>query len=501
VITTGSTTTGWPGATNGPPFSNFRATLADPTLTQFEIVLVTASSHGGGLVTIQRAVEPCNNGVQTAFDFPPGSTMSPTGTAAGYYPGSSPANPVWLAPVAWCYVNLPVAGFTIDPYTYANGSSGVGATATQTTPADGALTINGGTPSIGDRVALCDLVVIRHGYDGYLYCGIYTVTALGDGATVPWVLTRATDNDTAATLGTFWAVSVEQGSDTLFGGSAVSVGYVDTTAFTVGSTDVQPQLAGASLAGLAYNPLGLTGPIALESGSVATEGGLSIGGYALARSAIAIGGTVTASNGIAIGIATASGPAGIAIGLGNASGSYSTIIGINVFAAGNGGIAVGGSSSGWGPWYWAMASGCYAVPGDSQYALWVPYNQTTDATPTALGVNVSGSFTGPPNVLALTFPDFVHTFRMEATVVARRTDVPGTVSVWECNNIVVDGDGVSAYRTVGTPTTTVVQQDAAASGWAVAFSLTGAAFAVTVTGEVGNTIQWTCTLKLYEVAG
>jgi hypothetical protein len=182
---------------------------------------------------------------------------------------------------------------------------------------------------------------------------------------------------------------------------------------------------------------------------------------------------------------------------GVASGSGSVVSGV-------GGQAYGSLSLGWGPWYWALSSGAYTAVGDSQYSFWVPYNQTTDATPTLLGVQNGGQGLGAPNLFALTFPDFIHTCLLEFRIVARRTDVPGTDSAWEATGL-VRGDGVSAYTWVGgsAPTPVVIAQDAAASTWVVTPAITSGnnGVQVTVTGQAAKTIQWTCTIKLYEVAG
>ncbi len=72
--------------------------------------------------------------------------------------------------------------------TYANGSSGVGATLTGF--AFGALTIDGVTPTVGDRVLVKNEVTQANN-------GIYTVTVVGGVATL-YVLTRATDYDQPA---------------------------------------------------------------------------------------------------------------------------------------------------------------------------------------------------------------------------------------------------------------------------------------------------------------
>jgi hypothetical protein len=85
-------------------------------------------------------------------------------------------------------VRLTASTYTGTNSTYNNGSSGVGATLTATV--NGALSIDGVTPSVGDRILLIAMSTSA-------YNGCYTVTVVGDGST-PWQMTRATDFDTAA---------------------------------------------------------------------------------------------------------------------------------------------------------------------------------------------------------------------------------------------------------------------------------------------------------------
>jgi len=70
--------------------------------------------------------------------------------------------------------------------TYSNGTSGVGATLTNS-GALAAITIDGVSLSVGERILIKDQTV-------GLQNGIYTVTTVGSGAAA-WVLTRATDAD------------------------------------------------------------------------------------------------------------------------------------------------------------------------------------------------------------------------------------------------------------------------------------------------------------------
>jgi len=73
--------------------------------------------------------------------------------------------------------------------TYNNGSSGVGATLTAN--ANGALSIDGVTAVVGNRVLVKNEAASANN-------GIYTVTQVGDGST-PYILTRATDFDSSGT--------------------------------------------------------------------------------------------------------------------------------------------------------------------------------------------------------------------------------------------------------------------------------------------------------------
>lgn len=75
--------------------------------------------------------------------------------------------------------------------TYANGASGVGATLTNA-GAQAAIQLDGVSPTVGQRV------LIKNQASSFQN-GIYTVTTVGSGAT-NWVLTRATDYDTAAEI-------------------------------------------------------------------------------------------------------------------------------------------------------------------------------------------------------------------------------------------------------------------------------------------------------------
>ncbi len=116
--------------------------------------------------------------------------------------------------------------------TYANGTAGVGATLTA--DANGALTVDGATPSVDDRILVMDQSDAEEN-------GIYTVTTVG-AANAAFVLTRATDADTGTefTGGTFTFVEA--------GTANADNGYVFTHngAPTMGTTDLTvAQFSGA----------------------------------------------------------------------------------------------------------------------------------------------------------------------------------------------------------------------------------------------------------------
>ena len=71
--------------------------------------------------------------------------------------------------------------------TYSNGASGIGATLTAVT--NGALTVDGSTPAVGNRILVKNEATQANN-------GVYTVTQVGTGV-LPYILTRALDYDTS----------------------------------------------------------------------------------------------------------------------------------------------------------------------------------------------------------------------------------------------------------------------------------------------------------------
>lgn len=108
--------------------------------------------------------------------------------------------------------------------TYSNGSSGSGATLTAV--GFGALTFDGSTPSVGDRILVKNQT-------STLQNGLYTVTIVGGVATL-FVLTRTTDFDQSTDINTGDSAFVTSGT-TL---SATTWAYTGIDAPTMGTTAI-----------------------------------------------------------------------------------------------------------------------------------------------------------------------------------------------------------------------------------------------------------------------
>lgn len=88
--------------------------------------------------------------------------------------------------------------------TYSNGSSGIGATLTNS-GAFAALTIDSVLTVIGNRILIKNQAAASQN-------GIYSVTTVGDNVSVNWVLTRTTDYDTAVQINPGDLIIIESGT-------------------------------------------------------------------------------------------------------------------------------------------------------------------------------------------------------------------------------------------------------------------------------------------------
>lgn len=118
-------------------------------------------------------------------------------------------------------VRLATAAVLPNSPTYSNGASGVGATLTA--GSNTTLTVDSTTANLNDRILVTDQA-------SALQNGCYVVTAAGSGS-VPWVLTRCTDFDTAAEMlgGSYFFIQA--------GASQINTSQVlQATVTTVGTT-------------------------------------------------------------------------------------------------------------------------------------------------------------------------------------------------------------------------------------------------------------------------
>lgn len=141
--------------------------------------------------------------------------------------------------------------------TYNNGTAGVGATLTASS--NGALSVDGVTPSVADRILVKDQTTAAEN-------GIYVVTTVGDGSTA-FVLTRATPEDQPSELSGGAFVFVEEGSI----GSNNGYTFTHTGQPTFGTTDLDvAQFSGAGqiIAGAALSKDGNTMDVEVDNSSI-----------------------------------------------------------------------------------------------------------------------------------------------------------------------------------------------------------------------------------------
>jgi hypothetical protein len=145
--------------------------------------------------------------------------------------------------------------------TYSNGTSGVGATLTNA-GTQAAFTTDGTTPALNARILVKNQTTTSQN-------GIYTLTTIGSGST-NWVLTRATDFDSAAEIAGGDFTFVDTGS------TLANTGWVQVDEVTVVGTDpiIWQQFSGAGTY-TASNGVQLVG--SNFSGVVVASGGLVVG--------------------------------------------------------------------------------------------------------------------------------------------------------------------------------------------------------------------------------
>ena len=133
--------------------------------------------------------------------------------------------------------------------------------------------------------------------------------------------------------------------------------------------------------------------------------------------------------------------------------------------------------------------------GVSQAALLVLAVQTTDATATALRSNTSAA--GTTNQVILPNNS---AYLFKATVISGVTG-GGNTSGWKLEGVIKRGANAASTAIVGTVTTTLLAQDAGASGWVIAATAdtTNGGLRITFTGQASTTIRTVCKVETTEM--
>lgn len=296
-----------------------------------------------------------------------------------------------------------------------------------------------------------------------------------------------------------------------FGADAGLTYNKTTDALSVTGSVIVPIVAAASSGNvnLILSPIG-TGAIQSQIADNTATGGNARGQYAVDLQRIRTAATQVASGNysfVAGQTNTASGAHSFAAGQGNtASGSWTCSIGIANIVSGGASFAAGAENEASGSQSTALGNRALARfqaqvamgarifdpgAGKSQYNIFIVGATTTNETPTALRSFGSENITLQNN----------SAMRFNILVIATVTG-GGNTSGWDLRGVIKRGANAASTALVGTVTTTLVGQDAGASGWAIAATAntTTGGLTITATGQAGTTIRWVATVECAEVA-
>lgn len=235
-----------------------------------------------------------------------------------------------------------------------------------------------------------------------------------------------------------------------------------------------------------------------------------------ASNAVAVGSSVTASgNGaVAVGNSTSGTQTGdVGIGTGSsASGGFSVAIGYVADAAGGSGVAIGyqttasfAASTGIG--YRARpemqaetrisSGGSFSGFSELASSMIVGYMQTTNATPTEIGLgNAANSATPTGRIILSNISSYVFNIDIVAQVNGGSSDS----AMWNLTFGIQRGANAAATALVGTPILTVIGNTAGAAAWTVAVTAdtTNGRPSIKVTGAA-TTINWVMTARMTKI--
>jgi hypothetical protein len=198
--------------------------------------------------------------------------------------------------------------------------------------------------------------------------------------------------------------------------------------------------------------------------------------------------TASAADSHAIGASNAaSSTAAIAIGFGNTSNGVSSAV---LGASRGNARSIAGNTV-----FAASNSPTASVTGITQSAVLVLARETTDATPTALASNSSAA--GTTNQVILPNNS---AYLFKATVISGVTG-GGNTSGWKLEGVIKRGANAASTAIVGSVTTTLLAQDAGASGWVIAATAdtTNGGLRITFTGQASTTIRTVCKVETTEM--
>ncbi len=340
------------------------------------------------------------------------------------------------------------------------------------------------------------------------------VSTAAPNATVPVVsltaTNAATNVDVALVAKGTGALTADVADNTTAGGNKRGNYAVDWQADRNANTQVasgsQAVIAGGqrnTASGSASTVAG--GQSGVASGTQSFVGGGLNNTASSTYSSVAGGANNTASTGTAASVSggesnTASATRATVLGGASnaASGVNSTTVGgFQNTADGDYSVAMGRSSNARGI-YGANAFSVGALSsGSAQRREFILYAGTADATPKAQTTDGTSAGTDDQIVLPNTSL-FTYTGTLSV-----RENATGDSSSWKFEGAIKRGANAAATALLGSPTVTLLGQDAGAATWTFALTAdtTNGALAITVTGEASHTLRWVSRVVTTEVVG